>query len=144
MFVINPHPTRGRLLEYGRLIERGVYKIITWKRGAFIGENTVYIYIQQKYFYSKTGNILYYFFCLFYKLKNVENAKLLPSHFLSPYAEGRPSVYGDKKCLGRVCENACFLRVNSSSNTFALRWVFHVAGTAKPTFRFRLPVTPHL
>ena len=38
MFLINAHPTRGRLLEYGRLIERGVYKIITGKRGAFIGD----------------------------------------------------------------------------------------------------------
>ena len=56
MFLINAHPTRGRLLEYGHVIERGVYKIITGKRGggggvywrwafkrtwAFIGENTV-------------------------------------------------------------------------------------------------------
>ena len=38
MFLINAHPTRGRLLEYGRLIERGVYNIITGKRGAFIGD----------------------------------------------------------------------------------------------------------
>ena len=38
MFLINAHPTRGRLLAYGRLIERGVYKIITGKRGAFIGD----------------------------------------------------------------------------------------------------------
>ena len=38
MFLINAHSTRGRLLEYGRLIERGVYKIITGKRGAFIGD----------------------------------------------------------------------------------------------------------
>ena len=41
MFLINAHPTRGRLLEYGRLIERGIYKIITGKGGggggAFIG-----------------------------------------------------------------------------------------------------------
>ena len=28
----------GRLLDYGRLIKRGVYKIITGKRGAFIGD----------------------------------------------------------------------------------------------------------
>ena len=38
MFLINAHPKRGHLLEYGRLIERGVYKIITGKRGAFIGD----------------------------------------------------------------------------------------------------------
>ena len=38
MFLINAHPTRVRLLLYGRLIERGVYKIITGKRGAFIGD----------------------------------------------------------------------------------------------------------
>ena len=38
MFLIDAHPTRGRLLEYGRLIERGVYIIITGKKGAFIGD----------------------------------------------------------------------------------------------------------
>ena len=38
-YVSNKRPSyRGRLLEYGRLIERGVYKIITGKRGAFIGD----------------------------------------------------------------------------------------------------------
>ena len=38
VFLINALPTRGRLLEKGRLIEGGVYKIILKKRGAFIGE----------------------------------------------------------------------------------------------------------
>ena len=58
MFLINAHPTRGRLLEYGRLIEKGIYKIIIGKKGgvywrwafkrtwAFIGENTVSIFLQ--------------------------------------------------------------------------------------------------
>ena len=38
MFLVNAHPTRGRLFEYGHLIERGIYKIITGKRGVFIGD----------------------------------------------------------------------------------------------------------
>ena len=36
MFLINAHPTKGRLLEYGRLKERGVYKIITGKMGRLL------------------------------------------------------------------------------------------------------------
>ena len=63
MFLINAHPTRGRLLEYGRLIERGVYKIITGKRGAFIGDGRL----------KERGRLLekIRYFCLYNRIDNL-------------------------------------------------------------------------